>query len=466
MSGMAVAVAGHGGVIYPAMAEREMRDPDDGRTSLLGAAEVESDSVRGFELDVVEGPQVGKHWESHTDRCTIGFHPSCDLALDDATVSRFHCEIVIGERGAMLRDLGSSNGTVVDGVRVVEAFLKRGSLLRLGRSMVRFQYMVRRNRIALSERRDFGLLVGRSVVMRAMFAVLERAAKTSITLLLEGETGTGKSAAARSVHLESPRRDGSFVMIDCGSIPAALLESELFGHARGAFTGADAERVGAFEEASGGTIFLDEIGEMPLELQAKLLSVLENREIRRVGSNQQRPVDVRVIAATNRDLRAEVNAGRFREDLYYRIAVVQIKIPPLRQRLDDLPMLAEMLLARMGLSEERVATILSADMVRSLRSAAWPGNIRELRNYLEQCLVFDDFMATGPVSAEEGDPQIRVDATMPFSEARQQVLAEFERLYASELLRIHGGKVSQAAAEAGIDRTYLYRLLRRHDIKA
>ena len=444
----------------------DIRDPVEGRTSLLGATDSEGESVRGFEVDVVEGLDSGKHWESLTERCTIGAHPSCDLVIEDPTVSRFHCEIVIGDRGAVVRDLGSSNGTVLDGVRVVEGYLKRGSLLRLGRSVVRFQYMGKRNRITLSNRNVFGLLVGHSVVMRAMFAVLERAAKTDITILLEGETGTGKSAAARSLHLESPRKDGPFVMLDCGSIPGNLLESELFGHVKGSFTGADADRVGAFEEASGGTIFLDEIGELPLELQTKLLSVLENRQIRRVGHNLHRNIDVRVIAATNRDLRAEVNAGRFREDLYYRIAVVQIKLPPLRQRLEDLPLLAEMLLARMGIAEERVREIMTPDFVRSLRSAAWPGNIRELRNYLEQYLVFDEVMITSTPATEDGDPRIRVDASIPFSEARQQVLNEFERLYATELLRLHEGKVSQAAAEAGIDRTYLYRLLRRHKLKS
>ncbi len=444
----------------------QREDRIEGETSILGASDADGETVRGFALDVVEGAARGQHWESQSERCSIGAHASCDLVVDDPTVSRFHCEITMGPQGAMLRDLGSSNGTVVDGVRVVEAYLKRGSLLRLGRSVLRFQHLGRRNQISLSERDEFGLLVGRSVVMRAMFAMLERAAKTDITILLQGETGTGKSAAARSVHTESPRREAPFVMIDCGSIPGNLLESELFGHERGAFTGADSNRVGAFEEASGGTIFLDEIGELPIELQTKLLSVLENREIRRVGSNQQRPVDVRVIAATNRDLRAAVNAGRFREDLYYRIAVVQIKLPPLRQRLDDLPLLAEMLLKRMGTADERIEAILSAEFVRGLRSAAWPGNIRELRNYLEQYLVFDDVMITsaGP-SGDGGEPRLQVDASVPFSEARQQVLSDFERLYVSELLRLHDGKVSRAAAEAGIDRTYLYRLLRRHGIK-
>ncbi|MEM9493805.1 MAG: sigma-54-dependent Fis family transcriptional regulator, partial [Myxococcota bacterium] len=240
-----------------------------GVTDVLPGSTNWENTILGFQLDVIEGPHSGHHWESVGERCTIGHHPSCDIVLPDPTVSRFHCEIAVGERGTEVRDLGSSNGTIVDGVQVTSAFLKRGSLLRLGRSHVRFQYMDKRNRIALSNRDQFGNLVGRSVVMRAMFALLERAAPTTITILLAGETGTGKTEAARSIHAESPRRDGPFVMIDCGAIPANLLESELFGHERGAFTGAETARIGAFQEASGGTIFLDEIGEMPIELQSK-----------------------------------------------------------------------------------------------------------------------------------------------------------------------------------------------------
>ena len=437
-----------------------------GKTAILASSAVRETSVVGFQLDAVEGPGRGQHWESQNDHCTIGHHPSCDMVLDDATVSRFHCEITIGDKGTQVRDLGSSNGTVLDGVRIASAFLKRGSLLRLGRSALRFQYMDKRNPIALANRTEFGLLAGRSVVMRAMFALLERAAITDITILLEGETGTGKSAAARSIHMESPRKDGPFVMLDCGAILANLLESELFGHERGSFTGADSARVGAFEEASGGTVFLDEIGEIPISLQSKLLSVLENREVRRLGSNQQIPVNVRVIAATNRDLRAEVNAGRFREDLYYRLAVVTIKVPPLRQRLEDLPILVETLLSRMGTPDERIASIATPDFMGSLRGAAWPGNLRELRNYLEQYLVFEDILPSSLIAATaQSDAPFSVDVSLPLSEARQQAMAEFERRYLTELLQAHSGKVSQAAAQAGVDRTYLYRLLRRHKLR-
>jgi DNA-binding NtrC family response regulator len=438
----------------------------------MTSGSVQPASVRGFELDVVEGPGSGKHWESSEGRCTIGSHQSCELMVEDSTVSRFHCEIIVDQSGPRVRDLDSRNGTIVDGVRVLGAYLRGGSLLRLGRTVARFQLAGKRNQLPLSGRERFGVMVGQSSAMRMTFAVLERAAASNATVLLEGETGTGKSAAARSLHMESARSAGPFVMLDCGSIPANLLESELFGHEKGAYTGAAMSRIGAFEEASGGTIFLDEIGEMPPELQPKLLSVLENREIRRLGSNAQRPVDLRVVAATNRDLRAEVNAGRFREDLYYRIAVVKIALPPLRQRPDDLPGLASTLLAQLGAPPERIAGLMTEELIGSMRRAAWPGNIRELRNYLERCLVFDEPLPADVSSAADaphhdhaqGDT-IRIDAGLPFAEARQRALSEIERAYISEVLRQNDGKVSHAAAQAGIDRTYFYRLLRRHGLK-
>jgi DNA-binding NtrC family response regulator len=300
--------------------------------------------------------------------------------------------------------------------------------------------------------------------MRALFARLERAAAASATVLLEGETGTGKSAAARSLHAEGPRSGGPFVMIDCGAIPANLLESELFGHEKGAFTGAAAARVGAFEEADGGTLFLDEIGELPIELQPKLLSALEDRAVRRVGSNSRREVDVRLIAATNRDLRAEVNATRFREDLYFRIAVLRITLPPLRLRPKDLPELAANLLDRLGALPGQRDALLTPELIERLQASAWPGNVRELRNYLEQCLVFDGAVPL-ETPALPADNAIRVDTSLPFADAKRRAQAEIERAYLVELLAISGGKVARAAAAAGIDRTYFYKLLRRHGIQ-
>src|SRR5690606_10464552 len=319
--------------------------PDDhagavARTTRIKEEAPRPASVRDVELEVIEGPATGRSHRSRGTTCTIGSAALCDLAIDDPTVSRFHCEILIGDDGARLRDTGSLNGTILDGVQIVEAYLRGGSVLRIGRTSIRFDFGVERRPLQLSEARRFGVLTGESVAMRRIFSMLERAAASEATVLIEGETGTGKTAAARSIHLESARRDGPFVVLDCGAVPAALIEDELFGHEKGAFTGADTRRAGVFEEASGGTLFLDEIGELPPELQPKLLGVLESRQVRRIGAPRATPVDVRLIAATNRDLRQEANIGAFRPDLYYRLAVVRIEMPPLRSRPEDIPSIA------------------------------------------------------------------------------------------------------------------------------
>ena len=420
-------------------------------------------AVRRFVLTVVEGPGAGTVWDSVSDVCSLGSHPSNDVALEDPTVSRFHCEIRVGPKGARVKDLDSLNGVVLDGVQVAEGYLRGGSLLRLGRAVVRFDFSPDSNRLQLSERTRFGSLVGNSVAMRMCFALLERASARDVTVLLEGETGTGKSQAAQSIHQESARRDKPFLTVDCGAIPADLLESELFGHEKGAFTGAATRRIGAFEEAQGGTVFLDEIGEMPAELQPKLLRVLEAREIRRVGTNTYVPVDVRIIAATNRDLRAEVNAGRFRSDLFFRLAVLRIPMPSVRQRPEDLPMLVEQILTSLGADPERTQALRTHGFLARLAQAAWPGNVRELRNYLERCLVFEDALAISDVPASQVVSE--VDPKLPYAEARRLALDDFERRYLRALLELHQGKVSQAASGADMDRVYLYRLLRRHGIK-
>jgi two-component system, NtrC family, response regulator GlrR len=423
----------------------------------------ESPAVRRFLLTVVEGPGSGTVWDSVSDACSIGSHPSNDVNLDDPTVSRFHCEIRVGPKGARVKDLDSTNGVLVDGVQVAEGYLRGGSLLRLGRAVVRFDYSSDSNRLPVSERTRFGSLVGASVPMRMCFALLERAAGKDVTVLLEGETGTGKSQAAQAIHQESARRDKPFLTVDCGAIPADLLESELFGHEKGAFTGAAQRRIGAFEEAHGGTVFLDEIGELPAELQPKLLRVLEAREIRRVGTNTYVPVDVRIIAATNRDLRAEVNAGRFRSDLFFRLAVLRIPLPPVRQRPEDLQLLVEQILDSLGADPERTKALRSPGFISKLEQAAWPGNVRELRNYLERCLVFEDTLALTDVAP--AGSRFEVDPKLPYAEARRLALDDFERRYLRALLELHQGKVSQAAVGADMDRVYLYRLLRRHGIK-
>ena len=425
-----------------------------------------SGAVRRFRFTVLEGPQPGQTKDSNADTFSLGSHALNDLVLDEPTVSRFHCEVKIDRDGARVRDLDSRNGTMLDGVHVREAWLRGGSVLRLGRVSVRFDFSPESNRLLISEKTTFGELVGTSAVSRASFALMERAAASDATVLLEGETGTGKSRAALSIHRASARASGPFLTVDCGAIPGNLLESELFGHEKGSFTGALQRRVGAFEEADGGTIFLDEIGELPAELQPKLLRVLEHKEIRRLGANMYQPVNVRVIAATHRDLRAEVNAGRFRPDLFFRLAVVRILIPALRERPEDIPLIAERILAAMGAAAAQVEPLKTPEFIAQLQHAAWTGNVRELRNHLERCLVFQDAM---PPSSDEVSPQgvlhSAVDPKLPYAEARRRALEAFEREYLDALLKLHGGKVSQAATAADMDRVYLYRLLRRHGLR-
>jgi transcriptional regulator with PAS, ATPase and Fis domain len=442
--------------------QQQFADAGSSRVTQAVGGHAYSGEYHQFRLRVLEGPAAGVTFVSTGPRCSIGSHPSNDLVIDDPTVSRFHCEIAIADRGVEVRDLDSQNGTNLDGVWVSRAFVREASLVALGHTVVQFGLTAATAAPVLSAAPRFGSLIGESAAMRATFALLERAAATSSTVLLEGETGTGKEEAALSIHAASPRADGPFVVVDCGAMPAALLESELFGHEKGAFTGAAAQRIGAFEEASGGTVFLDEIGELPLELQPKLLRVLERREIRRLGSNGYRPVDVRVIAATHRDLRAKVNGETFRSDLYYRLAVLRVALPPLRARPGDIPALARHLVGQLGAPPETADRLLEPGFLATLARAAWPGNVRELRNYIERCAVFEQ---PEPLEAQVAPPARRIDLAVPYGAARARLLTEFERGYAEELLRAHQGNLSAAARAGGLDRVHLWRLASRHGLK-
>ncbi len=441
-----------------------MKSFSDGPTEASVHQRRPGGEVQRFRLVVVAGPDAPRSWTSSRDACSMGSHPSNELTLKDPTVSRFHCELRVDAHGARVKDLGSKNGTWVDGVAVVEAFLREGSVIRVGDSALRFELDPAHNKIEASTATRFGPLVGSSLAMRTTFAQLEMAAKADITVLLEGETGTGKEGAAAAIHSASARRDQPFVVIDCSALPANLIGSELFGHERGAFTGADALRIGAFEEASGGTVFLDEIGELPLDVQPTLLRVLEEREVRRLGSNVQTPIDVRVIAATNRDLRTEINEGRFRPDLYFRLGVLRIQMPALRNRAEDLPLLAEHLLKELGKSSELPA-ICTPEFFATLNGFAWPGNVRELRNYLERCLLFQQALPFGQLGAAPAGQAFTVDASVPFTQARQRFIEDFERLYVAALLKLHPARVTAAAKAAGIDRAYVYRLMNKYGIK-
>ena len=417
--------------------------------------------ARRFWVRVTSGADVGKEARSSGDRLVIGTHESASLVLSDKTLSRFHCEIAIEEGRAVVRDLGSRNGTLVDGVSVIHAHLGDRAVLTLGGTQLVFQLAGEADPIELYDGDRFGLLVGRSSAMRKTMALLARAAKSDLTILLQGETGCGKDAAAESIHRESARRDRPFVVIGCASIPASLMESELFGHERGAFTGADRSRKGAFEAADGGTLLLDEIGEMPLELQPKLLRVLESREVQRVGSNKRVPVDVRVIAATNRNLMAEVNARQFRSDLYFRIAVLEIEMPPLRGHREDIPLIVEQMLEDQP-SSLAAQALKTPQLVAEMQRHHWPGNVRELRNYVERCLALEE----PPRLTRTDAPSMHIDHTKPLKAERERFVREFEREYLEKLLAAHDNNVSAAARAAGIDRIHAYRLLWRCGLRA
>jgi two-component system response regulator GlrR len=420
-------------------------------------------TIRRFRIAVTAGPSAGQAWHEPRERCAIGSHPSNDLMLDDPTVSRFHCELVIAGDRVRVRDLGSRNGTVVERIAVADGSIGGGTTLVLGHSEVRVDVDDGQAEIAASDHAAFGSLVGASSVMRELFSQLEKVAASDVTVLIEGETGTGKEGAAQSIHDASARRSGPFVVVDCGAIPANLLEAELFGHEAGAFTGAADRRIGAFEDASGGTIFLDEIGELPLELQPKLLRALESREIRRVGGRASIKCDLRIVAATNRDLRSEVNRGTFRADLYFRLAVVKLELPPLRRRADDVPLLVDHLLREIGAPEPVIADLADPGFVAALAAAAWPGNVRELRNHLEQCVVFGERRAPGAPATPH--PSTTVDPELPYEVARRQAIDAFERDYVAALLERADGNVAKAARSAGVNRAYLHRLLRRHGLR-
>jgi DNA-binding NtrC family response regulator len=322
---------------------------------------------------------------------------------------------------------------------------------------------------------SFGALYGASPVMSRLYQRIDRIARTTSDVLIEGESGTGKELIAAEVVRRSARADKPFVIVDCGAIAPTLMESELFGHAKGSFTGAHRNRVGAFEAAEGGTVFLDEIGELPLEMQPKLLRALAAREVRRTGENKSRTIDVRVIAATNRRLEAEVNQGHFREDLYFRLSVLRIDVPPLRERLDDLPLLVASFLERLGVAEK--IGVFTEEVLDGMRRHGWPGNVRELRNYVERFVLFDDAdlyaeaaaqatpknggEAKAPAPVEE-DPTSPID--LPFRVLKDQTIEQFERSYLTALLKWSGGNVSRAARKANVDRMYLHRLLQRHGL--
>ena len=420
-------------------------------------------------LRVVDGPDRGLEIDLPPVGVVLGTERSCDVVLTDEFVSRRHCSVSPAAGGFQITDLGSRNGTRIDGVSVSKVVAPPGVAIRLGKTLVQLLPADEVLDIPPSDKDRFGGLYGGSQAMRSVFAVLERASKSSAPVLFLGESGTGKELMARGVHDSSPRKDGPFVVFDCGASTETLIESDLFGHTKGAFTGAASDRQGAFAAAHGGTLFLDEIGDLPIALQPKLLRMLEAGEVQRLGSNKSERFDVRIVAATHRDVFAEVSRGGFRGDLYYRLAVVEVHVPPLRQRPDDLPALIAMFLERAGAPQ--LVDQIRGPALERLQRYHWPGNVRELRNVITRAVALagpdDDFQSLPfllrPTAAAPEAQTVRADR--PFHEAKDEVVARFERAYLTDLVARAGGNLSQAARTAGLERKFLYKLLERAGLR-
>ena len=427
--------------------------------------------VHSAQLRVVDGPDRGLEIDLPAAGVVIGTEKTCDVVVKDAFVSRRHCSVAPVANGFQITDLGSRNGTVIDGVAVGKVVAPPGVALRIGKTLVQLMPADEVVDIPPSKHDSFGGLYGGSIAMRHVFAILERAAKSSAPVLFLGESGTGKELMARGVHDHSPRKNGPFVVFDCGASTETLIESDLFGHTKGAFTGAAAERVGAFAAAHGGTLFLDEIGDLPVGLQPKLLRMLEAGEVIPLGGRKSEKYDVRVVAATHRDVFAEVARGGFRGDLYYRLAVVEVHVPPLRQRKEDLARLIAMFLDRAGAPQ--LAKQVGGAALERLEHYHWPGNVRELRNVITRAVALagpdDDFQSLPfvlrPTVAAPAGEDISFKADQPFHAAKDALVARFEREYLDDLVKRAGGNLSQAARIAGLERKFLYKLLERAGLR-
>jgi DNA-binding NtrC family response regulator len=418
-------------------------------------------------LKVVDGPDAGKEFSIPDIGVKVGAASSSDIVLNDESVSGQHFSVVPSADGFVITDLDSKNGTYLDGVVIDKATVPAGGQIRVGTSCIQLIPSEESIDLPPSQADHFGDMIGASLAMRCLFALLERAASADASLLLIGESGTGKELAARAIHANSQRSQGPFIVFDCGAASETIIESELFGHVKGAFTGAERDRPGAFACADQGTLFLDEIGDLPLRIQPKLLRLLESGEVTPLGSNLTKQHDVRIVAATHKNLWAEANAGEFRFDLYYRLAVMEFFLPPLRQRREDIPDLVDRFLkdnkSRISCSE--------GETLNRLMSYNWPGNVRELRNVITRAVVLGsqetDFSRL-PITlraAEERDQIQDVDWQKPYRQAKADLLGWFDKTYLSHLMSRSNNNVSQAARLAGVERKYLYRLLKKSKLR-
>jgi transcriptional regulator with GAF, ATPase, and Fis domain len=420
------------------------------RTHLIASQATEM-SMPGVRVVVLRGVDRGRAARLEREELLIGTAANAELRLGDPTVSRHHAVLRTTSHGLLLRDLESTNGTRIDGRRIESAYVSPGDVIEVGATRLRLEALRTRVSLPLHADHRFGPLIGESVAARRLFAQLEQVAATPLSVLLLGESGAGKDLAAQAIHEASPRAERPFVVFDCSAAAPGLIESELFGHERGAFTGAFERRLGAFLEADGGTLLLDEIGDLPRDLQPKLLRALDRREVKAIGSDRPIAVDVRVIASTHRDLRTEVNRGTFREDLFYRLSVFPIAVPPLRERVEDIPLLADHF---WRVFTGDVTGGVPDELVADLTAHHWPGNVRELRHRVEQLAV-----THGSNAGEAHGPTLPAGS---YREARSRALESFEVGFLRELMARADGNVSEAARQAAMDRVYLSKLLRKH----
>ncbi|MDB4963585.1 MAG: Response regulator of zinc sigma-54-dependent two-component system [Myxococcales bacterium] len=413
-----------------------------------------------FVLAVTDGPDAGRTFrldDSMPPRILIGQSAACDVRLADPQVSRRHAAIELDGERLRVTDLGSTNGTFVDDVAIIEALVDDGFRLRVGSTIIRGSCDAEPPAVELPTATSFGRMIGASREMRRLYRLCERLAASDVPVVIEGETGTGKEVLAEALHEEGARRQGPYVVFDCTAVPANLLESELFGHERGAFTGAVSPRKGVFEQAHQGTLLIDEIGDLDLSLQPKLLRALERGEIRRVGGDRPIRVDVRIVAATRRDLDREVQEGRFRDDLFHRLAVARIELPPLRARRGDVTLLAQHFWASLG-GDPRA---LTSDLVSRWEATPWPGNVRQLRNTVARRIALGDLATVDAERSVVASSDVIDDVlqkSLPLVQARQLVVDAFEQRYLERILAEHGGSVTNAAAAAGIARRHFQRM--------
>jgi DNA-binding NtrC family response regulator len=418
--------------------------------------------LHGCELSVVRGPDKGKKVSVTTQRFRVGALPGNELTLTDPAVSGHHFELLLEADGYRLRDLGSKNGTFVGDLRVRDVLLPDKAHIDIGDTRIRFRTGGADIDVPASPKLGFGPLVGGSLAMRELFAELARIAEHGSTVLITGETGTGKELVAEALVEAGPRAKKPMVVVDCSALAPNLVEGELFGYEKGAFTGAITARAGAFERADGGTVFLDEVGELPLDLQPRLLRVLERREVKRLGGPAPKKIDIHIIAATHRTLEEQVNQGTFRADLFYRLSVVNVRVPALRARPDDVEILARHFLEALPNADARV---LDAATLERFRRHPWPGNVRELRNAIERLVVGSEPLGPAaldaPSSAAGAGP---VDLATPFRVQKDRLVRDFEHRYAKALLEHSPGNIARAARKAGLDRMAVIKLLARHGL--